>query len=176
MKSYSVVGYTYNADCHCVTCALKTLHKGGFGVVNGANGFTVKGSKADENGIPEETKDSDGNEIQPIFAGSEEPCTCGDCGDEIIEHHSLANLEIFYLEARDFLEASADDWRSDLLRARIEENNYETAEEIEEDRQQEAKDLAGWYWWTCCPGCMPDSDAFGPFKTAAAAQDDANSN
>lgn len=24
---------------------------------------------------------------------------------------------------------------------------------------------AGWYWWACFPGCMPDSDPFGPFTT-----------
>lgn len=35
----------------------------------------------------------------------------------------------------------------------------------------------GWYWWTCFPGCMPDSDPFGPYETEAealaAAQEDA---
>jgi hypothetical protein len=34
----------------------------------------------------------------------------------------------------------------------------------------------GWYWWSCFPGCHPDSDPFGPFKTQeeaiADAQDD----
>lgn len=34
---------------------------------------------------------------------------------------------------------------------------------------------AGWYWWTCLPGCMPDSDPDGPYATEAdalaAAQD-----
>jgi hypothetical protein len=24
---------------------------------------------------------------------------------------------------------------------------------------------AGWYWWSCFPGCMPDSEPFGPFET-----------
>jgi hypothetical protein len=24
---------------------------------------------------------------------------------------------------------------------------------------------SGWYWWFCFPGCMPDGDAVGPFKT-----------
>lgn len=31
----------------------------------------------------------------------------------------------------------------------------------------------GWYWWTCFPGCLPDSEPFGPFPTADAAQRDA---
>lgn len=24
---------------------------------------------------------------------------------------------------------------------------------------------AGWYWQTCLPGCLPDSDPIGPFET-----------
>ena len=34
-------------------------------------------------------------------------------------------------------------------------------------------DVAGWYWWTCLPGCLPDSDPFGPFATEAEAIADA---
>lgn len=32
---------------------------------------------------------------------------------------------------------------------------------------------AGWYWWTCFPGCLPEGDAVGPFKTEAEALEDA---
>lgn len=32
---------------------------------------------------------------------------------------------------------------------------------------------AGWYWWTCIPGCLPDSDPVGPFKSEDAALADA---
>lgn len=28
---------------------------------------------------------------------------------------------------------------------------------------------AGWYYWTCLPGCTPDSDPYGPFDTEAEA-------
>lgn len=24
---------------------------------------------------------------------------------------------------------------------------------------------SGWYWWSCFPGCLPDSEAYGPFDT-----------
>lgn len=24
----------------------------------------------------------------------------------------------------------------------------------------------GWYWWSCSPGCLPDSDPVGPFDTS----------
>jgi len=31
----------------------------------------------------------------------------------------------------------------------------------------------GWYWWVCLPGCLPDSDAFGPFATEEEAVENA---
>lgn len=35
---------------------------------------------------------------------------------------------------------------------------------------------AGWYYWFCFPGCLPDSEPMGPYATEAeaiaAAQDD----
>jgi len=31
----------------------------------------------------------------------------------------------------------------------------------------------GWHWWACYPGCLPDSDAFGPFTTSYRALKDA---
>lgn len=27
----------------------------------------------------------------------------------------------------------------------------------------------GWYWWACVPGCLPDSEPYGPFATEAEA-------
>ena len=32
---------------------------------------------------------------------------------------------------------------------------------------------AGWYWWACFPGCLPDGELTGPFKTEAEARTDA---
>lgn len=32
---------------------------------------------------------------------------------------------------------------------------------------------AGFYWWACFPGCMPDGDPIGPFDTEAEALADA---
>jgi hypothetical protein len=31
----------------------------------------------------------------------------------------------------------------------------------------------GWYWQACFPGCLPDGDPVGPYKTERDAQDDA---
>lgn len=32
---------------------------------------------------------------------------------------------------------------------------------------------AGWYYWTCLPGCLPDSDPIGPFDSEDDAIEDA---
>lgn len=32
---------------------------------------------------------------------------------------------------------------------------------------------AAWFYWFCLPGCMPDSDPSGPFKTEAEALENA---
>lgn len=31
----------------------------------------------------------------------------------------------------------------------------------------------GWFWWSCFPGCLPDSEPMGPFDTEAEALADA---
>lgn len=31
---------------------------------------------------------------------------------------------------------------------------------------------SGWYWWSCFPGCLPDSDPIGPFPSYSAAESD----
>jgi hypothetical protein len=31
----------------------------------------------------------------------------------------------------------------------------------------------GFYWWSCLPGCLPDSEPIGPFDTEQEAIDDA---
>lgn len=84
------------------------------------------------------------------------------------------NIETFQLSAIDFLNAGDGDWRSILLDEKTEEcGPFDTEEEKEEARKEEAKNLAGFYWWTCCPGCMPDSEASGPFDTELEAIEDA---
>ncbi len=34
--------------------------------------------------------------------------------------------------------------------------------------------VAGWYWWACFPGCLPDGEASGPFATSRDALEDAD--
>ena len=50
---------------------------------------------------------------------------------------------------------------------------YLSTAEIAEIEDDEDNMEAGWYWWACFPGCMPDGDPFGPFATEAEATQDA---
>lgn len=67
-----VVGYAYDADVHCVACTLADFHRGA---------FQTDGGLLDENGLPVETDDSEGNRVSPIFS-TDDAETCGDCGRE----------------------------------------------------------------------------------------------
>lgn len=66
MKAWNILGYTYDADLHCCTCACE--HFG--------------------HEPTEDDKDSEGNEPHPIFASDEHDVKgehCGDCAEEIWE-------------------------------------------------------------------------------------------
>jgi hypothetical protein len=69
------------------------------------------------------------------------------------DDYALPDVEVFYFDGKQV--AEGDVW-----------TNEETGE----------ISPAGWYWWSCFPGCLPDSDPFGPFKTEAEALEDAQSN
>ena len=62
--------------------------------------------------------------------------------------HALPDVEVFYFEQGDF---------------GIPLNALDESEPAE----------SGWYWWSCSPGCLPDSDPVGPFATEAEALADA---
>jgi hypothetical protein len=70
-----LIGYAYDAALHCVACTLdrfpETRHKEGCDC-----------TECDENGLPYEAIDSEGNPLSPIFVSTElEPHDCcDDCG------------------------------------------------------------------------------------------------
>jgi hypothetical protein len=78
---------------------------------------------------------------------------CGECGDiilcsytqdAIVDYLANRNVEVF-----------------EVTREDIEPGHF-------------AEDLGpGWYWWIRLPGCLPDSEAEGPFTSKQHAIDDA---
>ena len=63
---------------------------------------------------------------------------------------SLPDVEVFELTAREVAERDED-----LFYEYIEDECI----------------TGGWFYWFCFPGCMPESDAFGPYKTRQEAID-----
>jgi hypothetical protein len=77
MKAWDIVGFTYDADVHCVECTAARF-----------------GAKLEDANDP--PVDSEGNELHPIFAsdeGSPEGEVCADCGAEITEPYDDADDE-----------------------------------------------------------------------------------
>ncbi|HXU02811.1 MAG TPA: hypothetical protein VN903_17720 [Polyangia bacterium] len=63
--------------------------------------------------------------------------------------HALPDLEVFHMTAADL---KAKGW----------------TEEYDAENTS-----PGWYYWFCFPGCLPDSEPFGPFDTKDEALEDA---
>ena len=68
---------------------------------------------------------------------------------------SLPDAEVFPVAVEDFNDQHSVFWQMAA------ENGDDPA------------DLCGHYYWFCFPGCLPDSDPFGPFDTEAEAIADA---
>jgi hypothetical protein len=49
---------------------------------------------------------------------------------------------------------------------------FADAGELGEDEEGEPNE-AGWYWWACFPGYLPNSLPMGPFRTRKAALENA---
>lgn len=79
------------------------------------------------------------------------------------EPYALPDIEIFH-------RARGEVWRDER-----------TGEQCEEPSALDAFDGkaepcgGGWYWRSCFPGCLPDSDANGPLATPEEALEDARS-
>lgn len=82
------------------------------------------------------------------------------------DDYSLPDAEVFYMTASDFINSDEGTWMHERMADNVSGH----------DRQNDADSLAGWYYWFCFPGCLPDSQPTGPFKTEQEAVDDARDN
>ena len=86
--------------------------------------------------------------------------------------HALPDIEVFQLtseEAAGLDEDAAYEASKEFPLMHVNSRDHSRAVEwiIEE-----YGDNAGWYWWSCFPGCLPDSAPLGPFETQQEAVDD----
>lgn len=75
-----IIGYTFEADCHCVSCTQKRKFK-----LDAAREGFRQAKEKDEHGVPVNAMDNEGNPIHPMFSTDEqlEPQYCGDCRERI---------------------------------------------------------------------------------------------
>ena len=90
--------------------------------------------------------------------------------------YTLPDIEVFQQTAREFAESDSNE---DLIREymrrpefRLASMNSRVRDAMFDTMIEEEGIEGGWFWWTC----LPDSCAFGPFKTHAEALADAMEN
>jgi hypothetical protein len=80
---------------------------------------------------------------------------------------ALSDMEVFFMGEEDLFSYMTDGgtvW-NDL---------FDMPEDSsEEEIREQAKYSEGWYYWTCFPGCLPDSAPEGPFASEDGAIADA---
>lgn len=94
--------------------------------------------------------------------------------------HALPDVEVFQLTATEVAERDEDlvYEYSKRHEFRLAFMNSKVAAAMLDAIVEEQGIEGGWFYWYCFPGCLPDSEPVGPFKTAQeakqAAQDDAS--
>lgn len=74
------------------------------------------------------------------------------------------------MSAEEFLTAGKETWMFELMEDSMPDSEHPDSVQLA------AQTLAGYYWWPCLPGCLPDSDPYGPFDTEQDAIDNATEN
>lgn len=89
--------------------------------------------------------------------------------------HTLPDIEVFQMTAQEVVESGVYD--DDLWEMR---DRFPLMGMNSRDRQRAIDTLVaeqgikgGWFWQSCQPGCLPDSDPMGPFDSYAEALADA---
>lgn len=95
-------------------------------------------------------------------------------------NYTLPDIEVFEMTAREYAESDSNE---ELIYEYMHKHEFRLASVSSRVREamfdamlEEEGIEGGFFWWTCLPGCLPDSCAFGPFKTHAEALADAMDN
>src|SRR3954463_10272056 len=91
------------------------------------------------------------------------------------DEHALPNIEVFEWTAREY--AAQDEtlvWEySRRHEYRLAGMNSRVTELMIDAIVEEQNITGGWFYWYCLPGCLPDTEAVGPFGSYAEALQDA---
>lgn len=94
------------------------------------------------------------------------------------DDYSLPDIETFQLTATEVAERDEDLIYEYMKRHefRLASMNSRVREQMLEAIVEEEGIEGGWFYWYCLPGCLPDSEPMGPFKTEDEALADAREN
>jgi hypothetical protein len=88
--------------------------------------------------------------------------------------HTLPDLETFYFDPKDVTPIVVGRALCERCRSEVTEISDGPHGERTICTACAAEDTpAGWYYWPCFPGCLPDGEPTGPFDTEEAALADA---
>jgi hypothetical protein len=92
--------------------------------------------------------------------------------------HALPDVEVFQLTAREVAEQDDERVHEYMKRHefRLAGMNSRDRERMFDAMIEEEGITGGWFWWSCFPGCLPDSSPMGPFDSYAEALADAQDN
>ena len=84
---------------------------------------------------------------------------------------SLPDLEIFQLTAREVAERDEDTIHEYMKDSRFKLAAMSSCvrERMFDEMIEDEGITGGWFYWYCFPGCMPDSEAMGPYDSYAQA-------
>jgi hypothetical protein len=89
------------------------------------------------------------------------------------DEHALPDIEVFQLTAEEAVQQDEDlMWDAGKHFPLMDMNSREHEKAIAW-AVEESGITGGWFWWSCFPGCLPDSPANGPFKSHKDALKDA---
>lgn len=84
--------------------------------------------------------------------------------------HSLPDVEVFQMTAEEVAEADEELVRSYLKRFPLAAMNSREHEKMLAAMIEEEGITGGWSWWSCFPGCLPDSGPMGIYATREEAE------
>src|SRR5208337_3519539 len=90
--------------------------------------------------------------------------------------HTLPDVEVFELTAEEAVQQDEDLMWEACKQFPLMYMNSRARDKAIAWAVEESGCTGGWFWWTCLPGCLPDSCAFGPFATRQEALADAQEN
>src|SRR5574343_568905 len=86
---------------------------------------------------------------------------------------ALPDLEIFQMTAEEVAQQDEDAMHEALKRFPLANLNSRDRDHAVAWAIAEYGITGGWYYWYCFPGCLPDSEPIGPFRSWQAAKRDA---